>query len=112
VSAEELRAEHDALAERLAARRSIDQVRRGAYAAFAAFVAAGLAAKLGFDRWFSTRESRFVGPPVLFVAALALALALAFAAAVAFSRARRLMRAEDVEFARMRELRARLELDP
>jgi hypothetical protein len=108
----ELRAEHDALAERLAARRSIDQVRRGAYAGFGAFIAAGLTAKLGFDRWISTRVTRFRGPPVFFIVALAVALALAAVALVAFVRARRLMRAEDAEFARLRELRARLELDP
>jgi hypothetical protein len=112
VELERLRAEHDALAERLAARRSIDLVRRGAYTGFAAFIASGLAAKLAFDRWFSTRSTRFRGPPVFFFVALAAALVLAVLAAAALARARGLMRAEDAEFARLRALRARLELDP
>jgi len=107
-----LRGEHDALAERLAVRRSIDLVRRGAYTAFAGFIATGLAAKLAFERWFSLRLTRFDEPPILFFIALAAALALVALALVAFRRARRLMRAEDAEFARFRELRARLELDP
>lgn len=108
----ELRAEHDRLAERLAARRSIDLVRRGAYVGFAGFIASGLAVKLGFDRWLSTRATRFRGPPVFFFAALALAVVLAVACAVLVVRARRHMRAEDAQFERMRELRKRLELDP
>ena len=112
VEGHELRAEHDRLAERLAARRSIDFVRKGAYTGFVGFIASGLALKLAFDRWFSTRATRFRGPPVFFFAALALALVLVVVALVLFLRARRLMRAEDEEFARMRELRRRLELDP
>jgi hypothetical protein len=107
-----LRREHDALAERLAVRRSIDLVRRGAYTGFAAFIASGLAGKLAYDRWFSVRVTRFKGPPVFFIVALAVALALICAAALFGTRARRLMRAEDTAFARLRELRARLELDP
>ena len=108
----DLRAEHDALAERLAARRSIDIARRGAYAGFAAFIAVGLSAKLAFDRWFSVSLKRFKGHPVFFYAALAVAIVLASLAAVQFARARRLMRAEDASFARLLELRQRLELDP
>jgi hypothetical protein len=107
-----LRAEHDDLAARLAARASIDQVRRGAYVGFAGLIAAGLSVKLAYDRWFSTRAIRFKGPPVYFFAALVVALVLLGIAAVAFARARRLMRTEDALFRRMRELRDRLELDP
>jgi hypothetical protein len=110
--AERLRAEHDALAERLAARRSVDLVRRGAYSAFAAFIASGLSVKLAFDRWFSTRALRFKGPPMFFFMALVVALALGAVGALAFVRARRIMRAEDADFARFRDLRARLHLDP
>jgi hypothetical protein len=109
---EPLRAEHDALAERLAVRRSIDFVRRGAYGGFAALVTSGVAAKLAVDRWFSTRVTRFRGPPVYFFVALAVALALAAFAVASFVRARRLMRAESADFARLRALRDRLELDP
>ena len=108
----ELRAEHDALAERLAARRSIDLVRRGAYIGFGGFIATGLTVKLGFDRWVSTRATRFRGPPVYFFIALAVALVLVALALFFFVRARRHMREEDAQFARMRELRRTLELDP
>jgi preprotein translocase subunit SecY len=104
--------EHDALAERLAARSSIDLVRRGALTGFAGLIVGGLAVKLGFDRWFSTRPTRFVGPPVLFFSALALALVLVFFATCYLMHARRRMQVEDAQFARMQELRSRLELDP
>jgi hypothetical protein len=56
--------------------------------------------------------NRFQGPPVYFLVTLAAALVLVGVAAVLFARGRRLMRAEDALFARMRQLRARLELDP
>ncbi len=107
-----LRVEHDALAERLAARRSIDLVRRGACTGFVGFIASGLAVKLAFDRWFSTRLTRFKGPPVFFFSALTLAVILVSVAAYFLLQARRRMRAEDAQFARMQELRSRLELDP
>ncbi len=107
-----LRAEHDRLAERLAARRSIDLVRRGAYSGFAAFIASGLALKLGFDRWISTRATRFRGPPVFFFVALGVAVVLLAVTLLVFVRARRHMRVEDAHFARMQELRRHLELDP
>jgi hypothetical protein len=107
-----LRAEHDALAERLSARRSIDVMRRFAYTAFAAVLTTGLTVKLGIDRWLSTRPNRFQGAPLFFIVALCAALVLAAAAAVLYARSRRLMVAEDALFARMRALRDRLGLDP
>ncbi len=107
-----LRAEHDALLARLAVRRSIDHMRRFAYAAFAAFIAAGLSVKLAHDRWFSVRPNRFRGPPVYFFVALAAMAVLAVVATVQLLRARRLMRAEDALFARMQALRGRLGIDP
>lgn len=107
-----LRAEHDALAERLAARRSIDHVRRGAWAAFLLVVAAGLAAKLAWDRWYSTHPRAFKGPPVLFFLALAAALGCLAAAIAAFSRARRLMREEERDFSRLQALRRELGMGP
>lgn len=108
----ELRAEHDALAASLAARASIDHARRGAYLGFTTFVASGLAVKLAFDRWFSTRITRFRGPPIFFFLALAGALLLLAFTLVEAVRSRRLMRAEDARFARLIDLRRRLELDP
>jgi hypothetical protein len=107
-----LRAEHDALAERLSARRSIDLARRAAYTGFAAFLVSGLAMKLAFDRWLSTRPARFRAPPVLFIAALAAALVLVLVTALVARRARAHMREEDAAFARMRRLRDALGLDP
>lgn len=107
-----MRAEHDALAERLSARRSIDLVRRAAYGGFLGFLASGLALKLAFDRWFSTRPTRFRGPPVFFFVALAAALALIVATVLVVRRARAHMRDEDAAFARLRRLREALGLDP
>lgn len=107
-----LRREHDALAERLAARRSIDEMRKAAYAAFFGFIAAGLSAKLAWDRWFSERLTRFKGPPVFFFVALAVTIVLVVIAARAFVRARRHMRTENEDFGRLKALRERLGLDP
>ncbi len=106
-----LRAEHDELVRKLATRRSIDQVRRGAWAGFLLVVTGGLAGKLAWDRWASTHPRAFKGPPVLFPLALLAALAcLAFGVA-AFRRARRLMRQEDRDFARLRALRRELGIE-
>lgn len=107
-----LRAEHDSLAQKLVVRRSIDFVRRGLYAGFAGFVASGLAIKFAYDFWFSTRVTRFKGPPVFFYSALAAALILIAISLWAFLRARRLMREEDRLFAAFRELRERLRIEP
>ena len=107
-----LRQEHDRLAARLAVRRSIDHVRRGAYGLFFSVVSGGLAVKLAYDRWLSTRATRFRGPPIFFFAAAVLAVALVAFTAWSFLRARRQMAVEDADFARMRELRRKLELDP
>lgn len=106
------RREHDALAARLAVRRSIDLMRRFAYCAFSGFIMGGLAAKLAWDRWFSVRVTRFRGPPVYFFVTLAITAVLVAFAAHYLVRARRLMRSEDALYARMRELRDRLGLDP
>jgi hypothetical protein len=108
----ELRREHDRLAEQLSARRSIDLLRGTAYAGFAGLITSGLSAKLAYDRWFSVRVTRFKGPPVYFLIALVVTVILVVVAAVLFARARRFMRSEDVQFARLRQLRARLGLDP
>jgi hypothetical protein len=107
-----LRAEHDVLAGRLAARRSIDLARRAAYTGFAAFIACGLSLKLAFDRWWSTRPTRFKGPPVYFFVALAVALVLLAVTALVLRRVRVHMAEEDAAFARLRALRETLELDP
>lgn len=106
-----LREEHDRLAARLATRTSIDHVRRGAYALFLSIVTGGLALKLAYDRWVSVRATRFRGPPIFFFATAALAAFLVAFTVWSFVRARRRMKVEDADFARMRDLRRELELD-
>jgi len=107
-----LRREHDALAERLAARRSIDELRKAAYASFFGLIATGLTAKLAWDRWFNERLVPRKGPPLFFFVALVVAVGLAAFAVAAFVRGRRYMRAEDEAYGRMKSLRERLGLDP
>lgn len=110
--AEALRAEHDALAARLATRRSIDFVRRGAILGFAGLISTGLSAKLGYDRWGPLHRVFFKGPPVFFYLAVAAASVLLALAVGAFCRARAIMKREDAEFARLRAMRRDLGLDP
>lgn len=106
-----LRAEHDALAARLAVRRSIDRVRQGAYGLLFSLIGTGLTIKLAYDRWWSVRPTRFQGRPLYFyLAAVAAALAVLYTVR-AFLRARRLMAAENADFERLREMRGRLGLD-
>jgi hypothetical protein len=110
-----LRREHDALAARLEARRSIDCVRRGAYVGFAALIAVGLAGKLAWDRWGTLPPGVVrkipTGPPLFFFLAAALAAVLVAVALRDLLRARRLMREEDALFARLVALRCALGLD-
>jgi hypothetical protein len=106
-----LSAEHDALAARLSARASVDEVRSGARALFGLVISGGMAAKLGYGRWGPSHPRAFGAPPIFFWAALAAALACAAIATVAFARARRHMRLEDDDFARLRALRAILGID-
>ncbi len=105
-----LRAEHDALAERLAARASVDDMRRGFYSVFFLVITAGLAAKLGYDRWGPYHPRAFKGPPVLVFLAMAAALICVLVGALSFARGRRKMRAEEAEFARLRSMREKLGL--
>jgi hypothetical protein len=108
-----LRAEHDLLAVRVAARRSIDDVRKGAYAAFGLVMSAGLTIKFAWDRWgWGPRPARPPGRyPLLFLLALGVSILLLVIAWTAFRRARSAMRVEDRDFARLREIRARLGID-
>ncbi len=108
-----LRSEHDLLAGRVSARRSIDDVRKGAYAAFGLVMSAGLTVKFAWDRWgWGPRPARPPGRyPLLFLLALVISIVLAVFAVAAFRRARRAMRVEDRDFARLREVRERLGID-
>jgi hypothetical protein len=110
-----LRAEHDALAEKLSFRRSVDHVRSGAYVGFAALIGIGLSVKLAWDRWGPPRPGvvRKIphGPPLFFILAVVATVVVALVAARAFRRAATLRREEDALFARMRALREAMELE-
>jgi hypothetical protein len=108
-----LRAEHDALAERLAARASVDLVKEGGVRTFFAVISLGMTAKLAWDRWGWIPRRRLPPPglPLWFLLAGAATLVLAALAASSFLRARRLQRQELADFARLRALRGRLGLE-
>ena len=110
----ELLEEHDRLAEKVATRASIEHVRRSAYGSFFSVVVGGLAIKFAWDRWGwgphrAPIRTRF---PLLFFLSLALAVASAWFATGEFLRARRIMKTEDEDFTRLRELRERLGMNP
>jgi hypothetical protein len=112
---EELRAEHDALAKMLEIRRSVDELRTFAYVAFGALLSLGLTLKFAWDRWGWSKLPR---PPVrgryplLVVGAGILFAALTFLAVRAWRRAQAHRREEEPMYARFRELRKTLRLDP
>ena len=86
-----LRAEHDVLAEKLATRHSIDELRKAIYGGFAAFLSFALTLKFAWDRWgWSKVTPRVVRGryPILFLAALLLFLVLLALTIVAARRAR------------------------
>lgn len=111
-----LRAEHDALARRLAVRTSIDEVRKGLYLGFLGLLSVGLSAKLAWDRWGTLRpgvvRKIHSGPPLFFTIAVAVALVLLVLAIRHFAKGRRIMREEDALFARYRQLRGELGHEP
>lgn len=110
-----LRAEHDALAEKLQIRRSVDQLRTAAYAGFAAALTFGLTVKVTWDRWgWSKLPNRPVRGryPILFALGLLLLAGLLSVAVGAWRRAQALRREEAILHARFRELRTSLRLDP
>jgi hypothetical protein len=102
-----LRAEHDRLASRLAARASVDDFRRALYATFLFVITGGLSAKLAYDRWGPYRR----GPAVLLFLAVGAALACVLVAVASWVRGHRKAVDEDAAFERLRDLRARLGID-
>ncbi|HVO21330.1 MAG TPA: hypothetical protein VMU15_18860 [Anaeromyxobacter sp.] len=113
-----LREEHDLLAKRLEARASVDLALRGILWAAGGALAVGIAAALAWNRWGYAPPGQ---PPGGSVPWLSASGALAFAAlaalllatgALKLRHSRRLAREEATLFARLRELRRALEIDP
>lgn len=105
-----LRAEHDALAQKLAIRRSIDALRLGLYSLLGAVLTGGLAAHHFYERLVDGNRAPQIAESVAIPAA-AVAGAAFIVAVVSFLRSHRLMGREDDDFAKLRALRARLGLD-
>lgn len=109
-----LRAEHDALAARLAVRGSVDLVQRGGVFTFFTVLGLGMSCKLAWDRWGwlpANKPPPPPGPPLWFLLALLATLVLLGLALRDFRRASALRREEQALFDRLRALRRRLELD-
>jgi hypothetical protein len=106
------RAEHDALAQRLEIRVSVDFLRRGLIQVFFGLLATGFAVKLGWDRWgpFPAGVVRIhqEGLPVFLWIATAVTFVLLVLGIRSLLRAQTLAREEDRLFARLKELRAAL----
>lgn len=111
-----LRAEHDDLARRLAARASVDRLRRAGWMAFLSVMFFGLCWGLVWELHGETPTARALEHPRLFdaawVTAFVLWLSLGAGAAVNLVRSRRMAREEDRLFGRLRELRRALGIDP
>jgi hypothetical protein len=110
-----LRAEHDALAGRLAARSSVDAARKGLILAFVGLIALGTSGALAWDHWGPPRpgEVKVVMPgrPLFFLVALVVGLGIATWSAVILRRSARIAREEAALFRRLQELRGALGLD-
>ncbi len=111
-----LRAEHDALASRLAARGSVDVLRMALVLGFLGVLSAGVSWAVLWDRYGKNPTEVALHHTALFhagyIAAAVVALALFVLVAVTLTRWRRLAREEDELFARLRELRKALGIDP
>ena len=109
-----LRAEHDALAERLATRASVDRMKEGGVLTFFTVIALGMTAKLAWDRWgwLPVHKPKPEGEyPLFFLLGALLSLVLLREAVKRFRAARALREEEGTLFDRLRALRARLGLD-
>jgi hypothetical protein len=109
-----LRAEHDALAERLATRASVDRMKEGGVLTFFTIISLGMTCKLGWDRWgwLPAHKPKPEGEyPLWFLLGALLTLVLLRLAVRRFLAARALRQDEAALFERLRALRARLGLD-
>ena len=100
---DEVEAELNRLQEVARERRSVDRFARAAVAGFGRLLLTGICAKLAWD---STRL------PFVFFALTILDLLLLFDAVRSFRRARAELRVENDALQKLRELRARLGIDP
>lgn len=111
-----VRAEHDALAKQLAARPSVEVLRRAAILGFLGLVSFGVAWSLLWDRYGKTPTKTALAHTELYRAGFMItglgALALFVLCLLALLRWRRIAREEDQRFARLRELRRALGIDP
>ena len=111
-----LRAEHDALANKLEARVSVEALRRAAVRGFLGVISFGLSWGLLWDRYGERPTETALAHTTLyragFLVTFATAVALFSLGLVSFLRGRRLAREEDRLFARLRELRRALGIDP
>lgn len=111
-----LHAEHDALARELAARPSVDVLRRAAVLAFAGLISAGLAWAILWDRYGETPTAFALRHTGLFRAGFAVTALGTVVLAVLFAQSarrwRRMARDEEARFARLCELRRALGIDP
>jgi hypothetical protein len=110
-----LRAEHDELQARVAARISVDRSRRGLQLLFTGFLGVLLSGKLAWDRWGvlppGVRRETPPGIPLYLYAAMTATVVVLVLAIRAFLAARRLAREEDAVFARLLQVRSALGLD-
>jgi hypothetical protein len=109
-----LRAEHDALADRLATRASVDRMKEGGVLTFFAVISFGMTCKLAWDRWgwLPVNKPPPEGEyPMWFLVGALLTLVLLRLAVRRYQAARALRQEEAALFERFRALRARLELD-
>jgi hypothetical protein len=111
-----LRAEHDALAKKLAARASVEALRRAAILGFLGVISFGLSWGLLWDRYGKTPTELALAHTTLyrvgFLVTFLGAVAMFAFGLIALLRWRRLAREEDRLFARLRELRRALGIDP
>lgn len=109
-----LRAEHDALAERLATRASVDRMKEGGVLTFFTVISFGMTCKLAWDRWgwLPVNKPKPEGHyPLWFLLGALLTLVLLRYAVRQYRQAAALRRDELARFERLRALRARLGLD-
>lgn len=111
-----LRLEHDELARRLESRPSVEVARQALVLGFAGLMSLGIGWALFTYRYGKVPSELAERHPTAFVAAVVLACTvsalLVARGLVVFRRSRRMAREEAALFARLRELRRALGLDP